>query len=367
MNQLSLLTVIISFLVCTNCWSQKTDFELVKKGVDHIYNFDFKRSDAIIARLESINSKSPTPDLMKALQIYWKYYPVQNHEDQLEAYHDYLERSYLKSIEIMERQQNNWEALFLAMASQGLLAESYSESGRSFKAVGAAKKAYRFVKQGIEKLNQFDEFYVSTGLYNYYREYYPDAYPIYKPFMSFFMKGDRKLGIRQLEIAEKKASIAHVIARYYLSYIYLRYEYIPVKALEQGKALHYEYPGNHLFTAIYCESLIINQKYKQATHLSRKLQKNPNPFYKVYGELFMGIIQENEHQDYKNAERLYRSTLDFVDTYDMNQPHLEALAYLGLGRIYQHKNDPKARGFFRESLDKAYTKSLKSEAKRYLN
>ena len=267
----------------------------------------------------------------------------------------------------MERQPDNWEALFLAMASQGLLAESYAESGRSFKAVGAAKKAYRYVKEGTEKLDRFDEFYVSTGLYNYYREYYPEAYPIYRPFMSFFMKGDKKLGISQLEIAEKQASIAHVIARYYLSYIYLRYEYMPAKALEQGKNLHHEYPGNDLFTAIYGESLIINQEYKQATNLTRKLQKNSNPFFRVYGELFMGIIQEKEHQDYTNAERLYWNALEFIDTYDMNQPHLEALAYIGLGRIYQRKNDPRAREFFRESLDKADTKSLKSEAKSYLN
>jgi hypothetical protein len=276
-------------------------------------------------------------------------------------------QAYSKSMKVLDTEPENYEAQFLAMASQGLMAESYAESGSSFKAVGAAKKAYKYMKAGSDNLKQFSEFYVSTGLYNYYREYYPETYPIYKPFMYFFMKGDKGLGIQQLEIASRDASISHVIAKYYLSYIYMRYEYLPLKALEQGKNLHEEYPNNDLFTAIYLESLIINDNYHQATPIARKLQRNSNPHFRIYGDVFMGVIQERLHNNPKLAEKLYRKALDINDSNDMNMTHLAAIAYLGMGRIYREKNDPRAEEYFKESRDRAYTKTLKDEAKSYLH
>ncbi len=335
--------------------------------MDYIYNQDFRKSQLVITEIEKTLQNSAIPDLMKALQAFWKYYPIHLEDDKLEIYQKHLLSSYSRSKEVLESDPGNPEAIFLAMASQGLLAESYSESGHSFKAVGAAKRAYNYIKEGSHKLDQSKEFYLTTGLYNYYREYYPEAYPIYKPFMYFFMKGDKRKGIQQLEVAAKEASISHVIAQYYLSYIYMRYEYLPSKALRQGRKLHDSYPNNDLFLAIFLESLIINKRYQEAAPLAIELQSNPSPYLKIYGDLFMGVIEEKNHKNFTYAERLYRNVLELNEEYNMKRSHLEAFAYLGLGRIYEHKQDPKARKYFKEALDQAYTKSMKNEAKSHLN
>ena len=342
--------------------------ELIKKGMNYIYNYEFQKSQKVIGQLEASMEKSAVPDLMKALQVFWRHYPVFQKDEELELYQSYLNKSYLRSLEVLSLDPDNPEAIFMAMASQGLIAESYAESGRSFRAVRAAKRAYNYIKYGTRKMRSFEEFYLSTGLYNYYREYYPEAHPIYKPFMSFFMKGDKEVGIQQLEYAAKNASISHVIAKYYLSYIYMRYEYVPSEALRQGKNLHQSYPNNDLFSAIYLESLIINNIYNNVTvDLANKLQANRSPYLKIYGVLFMGIIEEKKNKDLSRAEKLYRQSLEIIDRYEMEQSHLEAYAYLGLGRIYQVKKDPQARDYFKESIDKAYTEALKKEAKSYLN
>ena len=342
-------------------------FQEVRRGIEHIYNQEFTQSQVIITSLEKKLQGSAIPDLMKALQLYWIHYPIHLKEDQLLKYQDYLNKSYERSYQVLQNDPENPEAIFLAMASQGLLAESHAESGRSFKAVGSAKRAYNYIKLGSKKLDKLTEFYLSTGLYNYYREYYPETYPIYKPFMSFFMKGDKELGIQQLEKAAQEASIAHVIAKYYLSYIYMRYEYIPKKALERARDLHNSYPNNLPFSAIYLESLIINEQYREAQPLAAKLQRQRSPYLKIYGDLFMGVIREKQYQDYSQAEKLYQSTLSLNEDHDMGRDHLEALAYLGLGRIYEAKNDPQARKYFKEALNQAYTKSTKNEAKKHLN
>ena len=368
MKQKFILTLAI-FTICNlpAAWCQQSNMELVKRGMDYIYNYNFQKSQAVIDQLESRLPGSAIPDLMKATQVFWRYYPVYVNESELSRYQEYLESAYSRSLTVLKEDPGNAEAIFLAMASQGLLAESYADAGRSFKAVGAAKKAYNYLKDGAAKMNQYQEFYLSTGLYNYYREYYPEAHPIYRPFMSFFMKGDKEIGIQQLEIASSRASIAHVIARYYLSYIYMRYEYLPLKALRQGKDLYESYPNNPLFSAIYLESLIINQKYREATPIAIKLQSNNNPYLRIYGDLFMGVIEEKK-ANYALAEQLYHKTLDLNDVHVMERGHLEAFAYLGLGRIYQQRNDTnQARKYFKESYNKAITEPMRNEAKSYLN
>ena len=355
------------FFVPLPCVAQsRANLQLVKQGMDYIYNKEFTRSAATIRKIESSMNRSAIPDLMKAMEVFWRYYPIHTNEKQLTRYQEFLMKSYARTQEVLGEDESNPEAIFLAMASQGLLAESYAESGRSFKAVGAAKRAYNYIKQGSRRIGQYQEFLLTTGLYNYYREYYPEAHPIYRPLMSFFMKGDKELGIKQLEMAAKDASISHVIAQYYLGYIYMRYEYIPHKALRQGRKLYKSYPKNDLFQAIYLESLIINGKYKEARPLAKGLQQNSNPYSKIYGQLFLGVIEEKDG-NIASAENLYRSTLKLNQDHEMERDHLEAYAYLGLGRIYERKNDPQARKYFKESLDKAYTKALQNEAKRHLN
>ncbi len=368
-NVKQILTFILIFTLVANApvLAQKVTMELIKEGMDYIYNQEFQKSKVAIAEIERTQQKSAIPDLMKAVMAFWRYYPIYIKEDKLEIYQKYLLSSYDRAEEVLNNDSGNPEAIFLAIASQGLLAESYSESGHKFKAVVAAKRAYNYIKKGGLKLDQSMEFYLSTGLYNYYREFYPEAYPIYKPFMSFFKKGDRQLGIQQLEIAAQRASISHVIAQYYLSYIYMRYEYLPPKALSQGKKLHQSYPDNDLFLAIYLESLIINQRYREATPLAAKLQSNPSPYLKIFGDLFMGIIEERSHKNFPKAEELYRNALALNDEYEMERSHLVAFAYLGLGRIYEEKQDPKARKYFKEALNQAYTKAMKNEAKSHLN
>lgn len=367
MCQKPILIIVLGLMIGQRAWPQRSTMDLAKQGIDHIYNCDFQKSQTLINQIEATRENSAIPDLMKALQLFWRYYPIHFNEEKLELFHNYLEQAYDRSLDVLEHDPGNPEAIFLALASQGLLAESLSESGSSFRAVGAAKRAYNYVKEGAEMIDQFKEFYLSTGLYNYYREYYPEIHPIYRPFMSFFMKGDKQLGIHQLEIAAKEASISHVIAKYYLSYIYMRYEYLPAKALALGKDLKDTYPDNPLFSAIYLESLIINDKYREAAPIARQLQSNTNPYFRIYGDLFMGTIEER-NRNYPLAEQLYRKSLELNKGNDMDRAHLEAYAYLGLGRIYQHKNDPsQARKYFKVSLDKAYTETMKQEAKSHLN
>ena len=339
----------------------------IKEGVEAIYQLNFTQSNKIIGQLEAELPQSPIPHLLKGLQTYWQSVPIYVYPDKLALFQGHMLNAVDKSEKILNKDPENTEALFLAMAAEGLLAETYADAGKSFKAVGAAKRSYSYIKKGFSRTDELKEFYLSTGLYNYYREYYPEAHPIYKPFMSFFMKGNKTLGIRQLEKAAREAALAHVLAKYYLCYIFMRYENIPAKALKHAGDLSRSYPRNLVFGAIYTETLMINKKYEQAIPQANRLLKTKNPYLSIYGQLFQGVIEEQHHANFENAKNNYLETIRLSQKHEMDRPQLESWANLGLGRIYLAQNNEKeARKYFKKAADMASARWTKDEARSYL-
>lgn len=339
----------------------------IKQCVEAIYQLDFKQSKQIIRALESELPKSPIPHLLTAMQTYWQSVPIYVYPDKLAIFQGHLFTAIEKAERMLKQNPEDAEAVFLALAAEGLLAESYADAGKTLKAVGAAKRSYGYIKKGFNRTDELKEFYLSTGLYNFYREYYAEANPIYKPFMSFFMKGNKELGIQQLEKAANQAALAHVMAKYYLCYIFMRYEFVPDRALIHAKGLVKSYPRNLVFATIYAETLMINKKYTEAIPQTQRLLKTQNPYLHIYGQLFQGVIEEQHHKDLDKAKANYLETIKLHDTHDMDRSHLTSWANLGLGRIYLAQNNEKeAKRYFKKASDQAATKWTKKEARTYL-
>lgn len=62
------------------------------------------------------------------------------------------------------------------------------------------------------------------GIYNYFAEFVPEKYPMLKPLMIIFPKGDRVKGLLQINQAIQNSHYARIEAENILGYINLRYE-----------------------------------------------------------------------------------------------------------------------------------------------
>ena len=91
---------------------------------------------------------------------------------------------------------------------------------------------YSFMKKGFDLTEEYREFNFPVGMYNYYREKYPELHPVYKPFMFFFRNGDVSKGLRQLERSVKENVFTKPEAGMFLVHIYLYYENNPAAALK---------------------------------------------------------------------------------------------------------------------------------------
>ncbi|GAB4247126.1 MAG: hypothetical protein Tsb0034_26240 [Ekhidna sp.] len=304
---------------------------------------------------------------MKAMTQLWSHIPTISEELFMK-----MQRQLDSAVFLAEQKSpglKDPEMIFFAMSAHGLLAEYYADQDYTMKAVGEANKAYGLLKQGFDLVDDYPEFLFTTGLYNYFREKYPEKHPIYKPLLWFFRSGDMELGLRQLEMAIEKTFLTRVEAHVYLSYIYLRYEYLPGKAQLYLSRLCVMYPNNYYAKAKYLESLANPEDFaKVPMMMIYDLITHPNSYYKLAGYVFLGYYEEEVLKNDDKAELAYRKGLAYGQTLPNHGEFFKSFGYLGLGRVLiKQKRSEDAESQLQLALKYAETDQVKNEAKELLS
>lgn len=366
----SLITIIL-ISTCFQSYSQVFDnkelSKWVKKGADHIYNASPDSANFYISKLERELPNHPVIPLMRAMKLMWVNIPTITDEVFKEMQFEL--NLAIELAEIIDPRLKQPEMVFFAMASHGLLAEHYADQGYTMKALSEANSAYGLMKKGFEIVDNYPEFLLTTGLYNYFREKYPEKHPVYKPLLWFFKSGDMELGIKQLEMASEKSVFSRVEADVYLSYIYLRYEYNPVKAQEHLAKLCEKYPNNFYAKAKYLESLANPRDFRDAPlEVIYALLTHENPYYKLAGYVFLGYYEEKVIFNKEKAERAYRMGLSFGETLTSHGEYFKGFGYLGLARIQiRNGQNEEAKELLNLALKFAETEQIEMETKRLLS
>lgn len=368
MKKLAIISILLySVTTEAQVFENKEISNLVKKGADHIYNAKPDSANFYIVQVEAMLPNHPVVPLMRAMTLLWKNIPTISEDDFL-----IMQADLHAAIELSEKIDpglKNPEMIFFAMASHGLLAEYYADQGYSMKALSEANSAYNLMKKGFEIVDGYPEFLLTTGLYNYFREKYPEKHPVYKPLLWFFKGGDIGLGIEQLERASRESVLSRVEADVYLSYIYLRYEYKPKKAQEHLEKLCKMYPNNFYAKAKYLESMANPSDFKDAPLTTiYALISHESPYYKLAGYVFLGYYEEKIVMNKRKAELAYRKGLSYGEKIPTHGEYFKGFGYLGLGRV-QVKNGQSsdARESLNLALEFAETEQIEKESKELLS
>jgi hypothetical protein len=334
---------------------------------DLIYNFEFEKANNRIENNQHGLGEHPANYLTRAVLIYWKDRPLVPESETYINYENYLKKAIELSDFYIETEELYEEGIFYAMAGYALLAELYSEEGVGLKVVNAAKKAYRYLKIGKDQKDNFPDFYFSTGLYNYYREKYPELYPFYKSFMWLFARGDKQSGIEQLQISEKNGIFTRNESTIYLYHIYLRYENNPQIAYTYVANLINKYPKNLRFTCLLLEVLVAMNDLHNAEPLCHKLLEAEKTYYRLSGTLFRGIISERRNR-LDEASRLLDESLKILE--DLRKPdfHYQSMIYATKARVADKKNEnDTAKALYKQALKSDPYTPVREEALNYLN
>ncbi|OIN58718.1 tetratricopeptide repeat protein [Arsenicibacter rosenii] len=348
--------------ITTDTYLQQT----IQKTLDNIYSYDFAEADLYMKQLRARYPNHPIGPILQATKLQWQYMPLKDNPVYAGQFTQSCNQALASAQKMLEKDSDDPEGVFFALTAHSYLALKLYNEGETMKAVNEAKKAYGYMRQGFRLMEKNPEFYFTTGLYNYYVERFPMDHPIVKPVMLFFQDGDTALGLRQMDVASKRAIFTRIETCFYLSHIYLEHESQFAKAAVYAKQLAEKHPQNALFVIRYTESLILAGRYDEAAQWLDRLKGLHHKFVPMPVKVLEAMLFEKEERKDAEAAALYQAALK-MPYYDNYTKEYYAFANAGLARIAARASDrSKARAFYKKALDYAEYKSTIREAKGFI-
>jgi hypothetical protein len=286
--------------------------------------------------------------LFKGMIIYWQNYPLVPTSPACTPYEEVMH----KCIELCDKRNKSedvTENLLTNLCARGLLLQFYADNNLSIDVFSLATSTYSYIKYAFNKTSSYADFYFFTGLYNYYREAYPENYPIYKSLAFLFPKGDKLKGIKEMQIASRNSIVLKAEAFSFLSGIYLDYENNFPKATFYSKTLTELYPGNLLYVGEYIKNLLLIKQYEEAEKLIISYSsKTDNKYFEAQVAIFNGILQEKKYHNNSKAEQYYNKGVRAISLFGDFGNEYSAYAYFGLSRISKDMGEKHYKRTYRK-------------------
>ncbi len=323
--------------------------ELVKETVDQMYNMRFSDAGETCNKIGEKYPEHPVVFLLRGMIIYWENYPLLSGSGAGRGFEDQMHIC-IEKCEDFEP-ENEAEILLANLCARGSLLAFYSGNNLNSKAFSLGRTTYKHLRRSFKFTGSFPDFYFFSGLYNYYREAYPDAHPAYKPLFAVFPRGNRVKGMNELRTAFKESIFLKAEASTFLSSNYKYFENDFGNASYFSRTIFNEYPLNTVYRINCIEDQLLTGKYDEAEKLINSGKSN-NRYYQAQLTILRGILNEKKYHDMSKAEQEYLAGIESISEYSSYGEQYAAYAWFGLSRIRGFKNDRhNQRAYRRKALD----------------
>ena len=220
---------------------------LVSAGIKEIYNIKFPEAEKTFRKVIADYPDHPSGRFFLAMIDWWKILIDLDSEEHDEIFFLKLEDVIFQCDQILDKDPDNIDALFFKGGAIGFRGRLRTYRDSWLKAADDGRDALPIVERAAELNPGNVDVQLGFGIYNYYAAVIPEKYPMVKPLMLFFPKGDKKKGIEQLMNTAQNGKYAKYEAQYFLMTLYYNYENNPSKAAEFAEALTKEFPDNPTF------------------------------------------------------------------------------------------------------------------------
>jgi hypothetical protein len=339
-----------SILTDAQVLNDTASLNLVKKTVDQIYNMRFSDATETTNLLGSIYPEHPVVFLLRGMITYWEGYPLLSGSEKSREFEKQIRLCIKRSDEY--EPENEAEFLLTNLCARGSLLAFYTGNELPSKAFSLGRTTYRYLRRAFKFTDTFPDFLFFTGLYNYYREAYAEAHPVYRPFMGFFPRGDRDKGMQELRTAFRKSIFLKAEASTFLSSNYKYFENDFANATYFSKLIFNEFPGNIVYRINSIEDLLLVQEYDDAQALISSASPGTiNRYYQAQIMILNAVLAEKS-KDLNRAEEGYRNGIKIISEFRNYGDQYSAYAYFGLSRISALRNDNhNQRVYRRKALD----------------
>ncbi len=305
------------------------------QAINDMYNFKFDDSMRNLKYLKYEYGWHPLPYFLMGLNYWWRIQPNlrdQKYDKEFNAYMDttiYLAKR-------LHAEANPIEGAFFLAASYGFKARIESDRDNYRIAANDGRKALKYLKESRDYTDYSPEILFGDGLINYYSKWIREKYPMLRPLMLFFPKGDKELGISQLREVSRNAFYARTEAQYYLMDILYHDQKEYAEARMLIKYLHDTYPDNSYFHRWYVRMLYQMGNRRQAEKESLEIIHRIDSGYVGYesntgryAAYFLGRIYKSKKPE--KSEEYFLKGLKYSEESDATKKgyYFHSLFYLG--------------------------------------
>ncbi|MEO9870213.1 tetratricopeptide repeat protein [Ekhidna sp.] len=331
------------------------------EAINSMYNFEFEKAHSHFNYLQKQYPWHPLPYLLKGLNYWWRIVPNYNETEWDEKFLAYMDTTKILAENVLEN-YNEIEGAFFLAAAYAFEGRLYSERREYRKAALAGSRSLKYLGDCSGHEEYSPELLFGDALFNYYAKWIREEYPLLRPLMVFFPKGDKKKGIEQLKEVARNAFYSRTEAQYYLMRILATEEKDIAGALQVGGYLNQQFPGNAYFHRYYARLLYQSGQYSKSEKVSVEiLQKidSAKIGYEAnsgrYACFFLGHINEKWRR-YEQAKNFYKKGLVYAEEAKATKMGYYFFSLLHLGIIAEKEKDP--------DLARSYYKRVKKAAKR---
>ncbi len=343
---------------------RKVQFEATD-ALNNLYNFNFKEAEEEFRNLRILYGWHPLPHFLMGLSQWWRIMPNLKDTSYDDRFLAYMDTTIMVAENLIKkRPEYEIEASFFLAAAYGFKGRLYSEEDRKQwrKAAVAGKNALKYleISKGNHDLNP--ELLFGDGLYNYFSVWIPENYPLLKPILVFFSRGEKELGIQQLKQVSQEGFYTRVEAQVFLMRILGSFENDRQGALQISEYLYQTFPENPYFHRYYARLLYSTGKFGAVEPISKAILQRIDSSHLGYeatsgryAAFFLGQINETR-RNYDSAIYYYEKAIEFSEAIDATETGFYHYSMLSLGKIYSDKGEKEKARY--------YLKKVRKNAKR---
>jgi hypothetical protein len=317
-------------------------------AVNNMYNFNFSEAEKEYKWLKVKYPEHPLGDFMLGLNEWWKIVPDTKQERFDDQCHSYMANAIDLADDMFDRNKKNKEAAFFLSAAYAIKGRLYAEREKWVKAAWAGRQSIKYLdySRGEENINP--ELLFGDGVYNYYSRWIHENYKSLKPLLTFFRKGDKDLGIKQLENVANNAFYSRMEARYFLIQIYAA-ENQSAKSLILARQMHTLYPNNSFFHRYVARNSFALGRLDEAEVYANELMARLDEKQYGYGDndgryaaYILGYINQNYKRNDIQAKFYYQKCINYSLSNNTKESGYYVASNLALGSIALKDNDNRA-------------------------
>lgn len=343
------------------------------QAINDMYNFQFETAERQFRWIKQKYPHHPLSYFLLALSEWWKINVNVENTRYDEKFEAYLDTAIAKAEVLYSIPQFKIESAFFQAAGWAFKGRLYSERKKWGKAAGAARNSLKYLDDINNKGYLSPELLFGDGLYNYFVVWIRDNYPMLKPIMAFFKKGDKELGLQQLRTVARNAFYTRTEAQYFLMRI-LSYEGEDMPgALQIAEYLHKTFPQNPYFHRYYARMLYSTGQFRKTENVSLEILQRIDSAQTGYEEIsgryaafYLGQIYE-QRRELDKASHYYSRAVEFARAINATETGYYLYSLISLGEIASQQGDKeKAKEYFKEVKDESKRKHPANKRARQL-